>query len=412
MHIINSFIHSKFLRHLSKENSFSFLNAVQFLDAINENLLKLILAFYLIALEGPEHTSFISAAIGAIFILPFVLFSSIGGVFADRWSKTTVIRATRVIQILVVSLAWLSMAFEEIILVYIFLFLFASLSAIFGPSKYGIIPDLVPKRILKANSIIAAFTFFAIIFGNSLASILDLMMHGFFATMMSACVVIAIIGTILSYLIVYIPPANPQKKWSLFVYSEIYISLVQMYKTKHFLVATFAFAYFLFIGGFIQMNIIPYSVHTLNMGPVAGGYLFIASAIGVGCGALLASKMSGSLKILPNAGIGMSIFCILFLFHEPFWLTTIWLFGLGLSGGLFLVPSQTFILSKSTPKDRGRNFATANFFSFAFAFLASGAVYFLNNFLKLTPSLSFAAMGVFNLLVSSALFFFTRNGNK
>jgi acyl-[acyl-carrier-protein]-phospholipid O-acyltransferase / long-chain-fatty-acid--[acyl-carrier-protein] ligase len=393
---------------VKKENSFFFLNATQFLDAINENLFKLILAFYLIAYAGPGKTSAIMASLGAIFIIPFILFSSVGGIFADRWSKTSVIRITRVIQIIIISFGWVCMVYHAVFMIYVILFLYATLAAIFGPSKYGMIPELVSKNQLRANSIIAAFTFFAIIFGYSLGSILDVMEHGFFALMTSVCIAIAILGTLLSYFIAYIPAANPKKKWSFFVYSEIYTSLVQMHTIRYFLAATFAFSYFLFIGAFVQMNIIPYSVEVLKMGPAAGGYLFISSGVGIGFGSLLASKMSGRLTILPMAGLGMSICCVLFEFYQPFWLTIIWLFALGVFGGLFLVPSQAFILSKSPLQDRGRNFATANFFSFVFAFLASAAIYILNESSKLRPSESFVALGIFNLLVSSILFYLTR----
>lgn len=390
--------------------SFSFLNVTQFLDALNENLFKLIVVFFLIYYQGEENTSKITAITGAIFILPFILFSNVGGIFADCLSKTSMIRITRIIQLAILCFAWISVVIVFPNLVYLCLFLFATLSAIFSPSKYGIIPELVDKkRLLFANSIIAAFTYFGIILGTALASLLDTVMHQLFPLMILACFVLTAVGTYFSFLIHTCPAANPKKKMSFFIYKEIYTSLVQMDKIPLLLVATFAYSYFLFIGAFAQMNIIPYSVQILKMGPVMGGYLFAFSAIGVGFGALLASKMSGNLSILSKAGFGMSAACFLLtLFPTPFWLCIIWLILLGFFGGIFLVPPQAFILKKSHPQNRGRNFATANFFSFVAAFLAAGSLYLLNTLLALNPLQSFAVIGGVNLLVSFGLYLRTK----
>jgi acyl-[acyl-carrier-protein]-phospholipid O-acyltransferase/long-chain-fatty-acid--[acyl-carrier-protein] ligase len=79
--------------------NFNFLNVVQFLDALNENLFKYIVVYFLIYYQGEESTSHVMAITGAVFILPFILFSSLGGIIADRWSKARIIRTTRIIQI-------------------------------------------------------------------------------------------------------------------------------------------------------------------------------------------------------------------------------------------------------------------------------------------------------------------------
>lgn len=390
--------------------NFSLLNIVQFLDALNENLFKYIVIYFLIFNEGQENSSVIMSITGAVFILPFILFSSLGGIFADRWSKSRIIQITRVLQIAILTLAMFFIWLKGDDWIYLILFIVTSLSAIFGPSKYGIIPEVVSKeKILKANGYIAAFTFFGIILGTALASFLDSMTHQNYNIMASFCIMIAIVGTILSFFMSNYKAANPHKKWAIFIYKEIFDSLKSMAKHPLMLTATFSLAYFLFIGAFVQMNIIPYSVETLEMKPIVGGYLFLASAIGVGIGSLLAPKIAQSLKSLPFSCVGMSVGCFLFtVFPHPFWINILWLTLLGIFGGLFLVPAQAFILEKSEAQNKGRNFGTANFFSFLAALFAAFVLYLFNTLLEITPSMSFAWIGILNLAVAGFLFFLTR----
>jgi acyl-[acyl-carrier-protein]-phospholipid O-acyltransferase/long-chain-fatty-acid--[acyl-carrier-protein] ligase len=391
--------------------SFTFLNAVQFLDALNENLFKYIVVYFLIFYQGHESTSTVMSLTGAVFILPFILFSSLGGVFADRWSKTKVIQVTRLIQVLFMVLALLFVIYHGGNLIYLILFVITTLSAIFGPSKYGIISEIVPKeKLLKANGYVAAFTYFGIIFGTALASLLATLTNETFSLMMIACVSISVVGAILSFLIPKTEATDPNKSWPIFVYKEIGESLMEMSKTPYMLTAAFCYGYFLFIGAFVQMNIIPYSVSTLGMSAVVGGYLFLFSSIGVGLGSLIATKASGKLSSLPLWAVGMSVGCFLFtLFPFPFWVNAIWLIGLGIVGGLFLVPPQAFILANSRPEDKGMNFGTANFFSFIFALLAAVVLYLFNTVLGVSPSMSFSWIGMVNLVVAGILYFLCRN---
>lgn len=251
-----------------KKHSFFLLNTIQFLDALNENLFKLIVVYFLIFYEGIQNTSLIMSITGAIFLLPFVLFSSLGGIVADCQSKPKVILITRIIQLFIFFIAWIGVVFISTKLIYITLFLVASISAVFGPSKYGMIPEIVPSRsFLKANSLIAAFTFFAIILGTSFASLLDTLVHQMFPLMFSACIVFSLTGTVLSFFLPSLPIANPKKKWSFFIYKELWVSCMEMHRTPLLLTAVIAYAYFLFLGAFVQLNIIPYSVQTLHMSP-------------------------------------------------------------------------------------------------------------------------------------------------
>jgi acyl-[acyl-carrier-protein]-phospholipid O-acyltransferase/long-chain-fatty-acid--[acyl-carrier-protein] ligase len=390
--------------------NFFLLNFIQFLDALNENVFKYIVIYYLIFAQGHKSASLIMSLTGVVFILPFILFSSLGGLYADRFSKTNIIQKTRLLQIALMVLAFFCIFFRLGNWIYLLLFMTTFLSAIFGPSKYGIISEVVTeKELLKANGYIAAYTYFGIILGTALASLLSTLTEQTFYLMVVASIAISILGTVLSYFMDPTKAIDPKKPYPRFLYQEIFDSLIEMRKIPLMSIAFFCYGYFLFIGAFVQMNIIPYSISVLRMKPAVGGYLFLASSIGVGIGALMATQSSGKLSILPWAGAGMSLGCFLFtLFPFPFWINLIWLMGIGIFGGFFLVPPQAFILKKSPTQEKGRNFGTANFLSFLFALLAAVILYLFNTWLGVSPSFSFMWIGILNLLVCAVLFFSIR----
>ncbi|MFN0065399.1 MAG: MFS transporter [Chlamydiales bacterium] len=390
------------MRYLT--SPFACLNYAQFLAAINENLYKLLTAFFLIEYMGEEHTNMIMSVIGALFILPFLLFSSVGGILADRWPKNRIIYVTRICELGTMLMAFFIFGLPLTYGAYILLFVMSSLAAIFGPAKYGAIPELLDKKkILFGNSVIAAFTYLGIILGTALASFAVWATHSNFVLCILFTVLFAAIGTLISFFIPKTPVKNSTKRFRLFVYAELWDALKQMWTIPSMIGATFAFSYFLFIGGFLQLNLIPYAIQDLRLTDIYGGYFFLVVALGLGLGAFLTNKISKGkilLSMVPFSGVGIS--CVLFLMkwvYTPWWLILAWMFILGVFGGMFLVPPQAYIIAASPEKDRGRNFATANFFSFVFAFLAAIALYILNVLLKLTPSNSLFIIAIMNLVI-------------
>jgi len=384
-------------------SGFAKLNTIQFLAAINENVFKLICAYFLISLLGDHHSSTIMAVIGGLFILPFLLFSSVGGILADKCAKNRVTILTRFLEFVSLIVATVLFTYKVAWSPYIILVIMATLAALFGPSKYGIIPELLPKeRLLYGNGIIASYTFFGIIIGTTLASFLLWVTQRDYTITMFFIVAIAFAGFMISLFLPKTPVENASKPIRLFIYLELFDSVKQALTIPGLFTALFAYCYFLFIGAFIQLNIIPYTVQVLHFSDIYGGYFFLISSVGLGIGSQFTSRVSkGSLKLVPLAGVGISLLLgTAAFFHDPWWLIIPWMLLLGFFGGMFLVPPQTFIMTMSPEKDRGRNFASANFFSFVFALLASLALYLLNTTLGLAPNVSFLIIGLLNLGIS------------
>lgn len=358
-----------------KKHALNFLNISQFLGVVNDNVFKFLTLFLLIDLRGASHSSEILFWVGTVYVLPFLLFSSAAGVLADKFSKQKLIVALKGLEVVITVLGVVAFGFSSAWACYSLLFLLSFQSAIFGPPKYSIIPEIVHfEKISKANGIITSFTYLAMIIGTFLASFTTQITNKNFALSASLCVFIAIVGFIASLFIPYTQPSRTTKRIKLFFLREIYQTLVFCYHKPHLFVAVLGSAFFLYVGAFFQLNIIPFAMETLKISEVGGGYLFLTVAIGIAAGAVIAGKLSKNrveLGLSCIAGIGLFVFLYLLALSKPFLSTTlIILIFNGLCGGMFIVPFDSYLQTYSPNKQRGQVIAASNFLSFVGVLLA------------------------------------------
>ncbi|MBI3508290.1 MAG: MFS transporter [Chlamydiia bacterium] len=404
-------------------HSFYLLNATQFLGALNDNIFKLLVIYLLIHIKGPGAANSILSLAGAIFVIPFLLFSSGAGVMADKISKRTIIVATKALEVVVMFFGMLSVYFRWEFGAYSALFLMATQSALFGPSKYGIIPELVePKMVSKANGSITSFTYLAIILGTFLASFITDITGRNYVFVAGCTVGIAVIGLFTSLGIRKTEPQGSSKKINPIFLYEIYQTFKMSWKVPHLITAIFGSSFFLFIGAFTQLNIIPFAMQSLGLTEVGGGYLFLATAVGIAIGAVLAGQLSKD-RVEPGISCSSGFFISLFFFllffcSSSLWLSILWLACLGVVGGGFLIPFDSFIQVNSPDEKRGQVIAASNFLSFVGVLWASFSLFAISEELGFSASSGFALMGmltfVANLIVTGRLssFFLPFFANK
>ncbi|HRD55722.1 MAG TPA: MFS transporter [Parachlamydiaceae bacterium] len=393
---------------IRKWSSFTYLNITQFLGALNDNIYKLLIVYFLISLQGLENSNMILSVTGAVFVLPFLLFSGPSGTLADRYSKRNIIILTKIFELVIMIAAILTFAFENTIGAYAVLFFLAAQSAFFGPSKYGILPELLPTdKISKANGMMTSFTFLAIIFGTFLASfVLDISGRNFLFAV-CFCTLIALVGLITSFCIEYTPPSGSEKKVNPQVLKDIFSSLKIASQEPSLLAAVIGSAFFLFLGAFVQLNMIPYAIESLGLTDVQGGYLFLIMAVGIGAGSVAAGKISGrtaELGLVPIAGLGV-VFCSysLDLASSHLYAVVPLIAFLGFFGGMFEIPLDTYIQLKSPNKFRGQIVGATNFLSFFGVLLASLLLYVLSEILGLKAHRGFEVIGTITLGVTAVL---------
>lgn len=391
-------------------SSFTALNFTQFFAALNDNLYKLLLVFFVISIKGEEHSNTILALAGAIFVIPFLLFASTAGTLADRFSKRTIIYITRLIDILSTALGFVAFIFKSVVGGYIVLFLMATHSALFSPCKYGIIPEIVRKdHVPKCNGMITAATYLAIILGTFFASFITEISNRNFVLAVSFCVLIATIGTLCSLKIEKTKPQAKTKRFSHRFIAMIFRSLKKA-KRRRYLFGVIVFgAYFLFMGAYTQLNIIPFTFQSLGLSEIYGGYLFLMTAIGIGIGSFLAGRFSGKeveLGFVPLAAFGVALcYTGLYLFNTHFYTVVPLLIIVGMFGGFYIVPVDIFIQVASPPADRGQNVAASNFLSFIGVIIASAFIALFGNLFGLTAAQGFLIVGLLTFIMSLALLF-------
>ncbi len=138
----------------------------QFLSAFNDNFLKNAIVFFILFKLAGDNSEALVTLAGAIFIAPSFLFSGLGGELADRFDKAKVARTLKAAEIAVAGVAATGFWLGSLPVLFGALFLFGTVSALFGPIKYGILPDhLSFDEIPTGNALVESATFIAILLG-------------------------------------------------------------------------------------------------------------------------------------------------------------------------------------------------------------------------------------------------------
>jgi acyl-[acyl-carrier-protein]-phospholipid O-acyltransferase/long-chain-fatty-acid--[acyl-carrier-protein] ligase len=153
--------------HLMTTRRFAPLFWCQFFSAFNDNFLKNALVVLILFRLGGGHSGELIALAAAVFIAPFFFLSGLGGQLADRFDKAIVARRLKLAEIAVAGLAVAGFASHSLVLMFCALGLFGVIASLFGPIKYGILPDHLAREELPAgNALVEGATFLAILFGT------------------------------------------------------------------------------------------------------------------------------------------------------------------------------------------------------------------------------------------------------
>ena len=384
-------------------SSFGWLNATQFLGALNDNIFKLLIIIFLIGNKGSDSASSVTATAGAVFVIPFLLLTAFAGKLSDRFSKRNIVISVKIAEAAIMALGCVAFWVGNQTLLYGILFLMAAQSAIFAPAKYGIVPELVSKEELsKANGLLEACTYLAIIIGTALGPIMAQVIGENYIVLGSICILVAGIGLATSLKIERTKAFGVEIKPNIFFVKEIWDTLVKIKGNKDLMMAVIGSAYFLLIGGFIYTNLIPYGISHLGLDEKQSVYLFLVAAVGIGLGSLLAGKLSGrnvEFGIVPLGAIGLTISSAGLGFTTGMMIPTLVLvLIMGLSCGLFIVPIHAFIQLASPEKDRGKILAASGFLGWIGVLIASLTIPLLSAVLGMSAAKVFMILGLMTLV--------------
>lgn len=398
-----------------KKHGLFFLNLTQFSVVLVDNIFKLIIAFFLIDLVGKDKASQVLSTVGAVYVIPFLLLSSLGGSLADRFSKRTITIIIKLMGGVILLSALYVFHIKSEIGCYLLLFSLSVQSAVFGPSKYGMIPELVSHNdIPKANGYVTSFTYLAIIFGTFLGSFLSEFFDKNYIKVLLVTFLFSLTGIISSF---FIPKLEVTKKalgLSISMFKETFEVIKHYPQKTHLGIAMFSSAFFLMIGAFTQLAIIPYAIQVLDKTEFVGGYLFLTTALGIALGSQIVGKLSkkGPSLIYPAIG-GLIIGCMMItlgLFVTSIKSSIICLVMLGIAGGFYIVPIDAFIQLVAKQEHRGRILGLNNLLGFTGVLTASFLLFLLSHVLKLRPDHAFFIIGILVFLYIS--FFIAKTSDR
>ncbi|WP_229729170.1 acyl-[ACP]--phospholipid O-acyltransferase [Agaricicola taiwanensis] len=366
----------------------------QFFSAFNDNFLKNALVFLILYKLSGSHGEALVTLAGGIFIAPFFLLSGLGGQLADRFDKAFVAQRLKLAELGAAGVAVLGFSLQSVPVLFVALFLFGVISALFGPIKYGILPDHLKREELPAgNALIEGATFIAILLGTIAGGLasrdggdpasLSLLILGFAALCWIATLFIPKTG-----------PAAPDLRIDRNIFRSTGDLLTDLWSDTRLWRLGVMVSMFWLIGA-VVMSLLPSLVKNGMGGTemVVSTYLglfAIAIAVGSGIGSFLSSGRIVLLPV-PVAAVVMAIFALDLgwaisgvIALQPaqdisgFFATSVaWRVGfdlamLALAGGVFIVPSFAAVQAWAPAERRARIIAAVNVLSAAF--MVGGAV--------------------------------------
>jgi acyl-[acyl-carrier-protein]-phospholipid O-acyltransferase/long-chain-fatty-acid--[acyl-carrier-protein] ligase len=377
------------------QRGFWSLIATQFQGAFNENGLKNLVIFLILAMNlGKEDRDRLVLIVGALFSAPFILFSMTGGYLADRFSKRSVTIGTKFFEIAVLLFAAFALARQDVHLAMAAVFLASTQAALFGPSKYGLLPELLPQKLLSwGNGVLELGTFLALIAGSVAGAFLAEAFHGRQVFSGVVFVSLALLGLLFSLGITRVPAADPVKKFRANFLGDLWSQGKLIRGDRVLWLAVVGNTYFWFLAALLQFNIIIYGQDVLKISSTHNGILQASIAVGIGIGSLAAGFLSsGKIEygLIPLGSLGMTLLGLLLSAHGlSFQHVLLLLAGLGFAGGFFIVPINALIQHRPKESKKGGVIAAANLLSFVGVGAASGVYYVLTHSLHLGPAAIF-----------------------
>lgn len=392
---------------LLQVRGFAALLATAFLGAFNDNLYKIVVSLMAAGLGAAAGDTDYLAMAGALFVLPYLLFSGYAGWLADAYNKRAVLIVTKGFEIVAMLAAFAALASGNLDFMLAVIFLTALQAAFFSPAHYGILPELLPeKELSRANGLDELCVFLAIILGTTAGAALYGLWQEQIELIALLLIVIAVLGSLASLGIGRVPSPAAARPFPVLPWAEVAKGIAHIVDNRALRLTALGITYFWFLGALLQLGVILFGKEALGLDDARAGLLQAAIAIGVGIGSAAAGRLSGDkieLGLVPLGSIGLGVGSLLLAWSPPsFTLALVSLILLGFAGGLFVVPLNANLQQRAPADERGRLIATTNFLNMLGVLAASGALWLFSSerALDLSPQEMVLAIGLLSFAVT------------
>ena len=366
-----------------------------FSGAANDNLFKFaftVMVTYQLSV-GWLPPAMAGLVIGALFILPFLLFSATSGQLTDKIEKTRMIRFVKNLEIGIMLLAAWGFMGANVPVLLGCTFLMGLHSTLFGPVKFAYLPQVLSERELTGgNGMVEMGTFVAILMGNVVGGLLVAVPQVGPTYVAVACVALALAGRLVAQGVPPAPATDPGLVINWNPVTETWRNL----KLAHGNIVVFrsllGISWMWFFGAVFLSQFPSFAKEVLHGNEQVASLLLVVFSIGIGTGSLLCEVLSRrhvEIGLVPLGAIGMSVFAIdlyfassslppaevmglgAFLAQPQHWRVMADLALLSLFAGLYSVPMYALIQMRSQPTHRARIIAANNILNALFMIASS-----------------------------------------
>jgi MFS family permease len=321
-----------------------------------------------------------------LFYAPWVIFGTLAGYFADRFSKQRSLVFWKVAEVAItlVTLAgfWLGTERNNSWgpwLVLSTVFLMGLHSTFFVPAKYGVMPEVLPPQLLsRGNGLLESLSFLAVILGTVSGGVLSYQFKGDEYLIGLILVGLALAGALASLLIERMPAANPARPFPRSIYGPLFGNLRTMVRSRPLGLAVLGIAFFTFVVVFMRASVYMHGESQVERWTELKTSIVVGmTALGIGLGSPLAGYLSGGkveVGLIPLGALGMVLAALLAsvaIGHD-------WLGGLiagliliGFFTGFYIVPMFTLLQHRAPKTSKGDLVATNNLISVTGAIAAT-----------------------------------------
>ncbi|HEX6260659.1 MAG TPA: MFS transporter [Woeseiaceae bacterium] len=390
--------------NVSETNQFSLLRQrrfapfflTQFLGAFNDNIFRnglvILITFQGVRIAGMDAQLLTNVA-GALFILPFFLFSASAGQIADKYEKSLLIRRIKLLEVVLMVLAAFAFVAESYTTLLFVLFLMGLQSTLFGPVKYAYLPQqLATSELVGGNALVESGTYMAIILGLMAGGIAVAIDQGHHVILSVCLIVIALCGYVASRGIPLTRAVDPDLVMNWNAWTETWRIVGFARERRSVFLSILGISWFWFFGSALTFQVPAYTLGILSGSEEVTTVLLVAFAVGVGAGSLACEKMSAhriELGLVPFGSIGLSVFAIDLYFAQPSphpvllhsvgeffarpgsWRVLMDLALLGAFGGLYSVPLYAMVQERAERQHLSRIIAANNILNALFMVAAA-----------------------------------------
>lgn len=360
--------------------------------AFNDNLVKnamIVLAIFKLGAGGAG----LAALAGALFIAPYALLSATAGQLADRFDKSRLIQATKAAEVLLMAAAAYAFLSNSVPGLLAVLFGLGVQATMFGPLKYGILPDLLrDDELVAGNGLIEASTFLAILAGTVAGGALAMLDAG--PLIVSATGIgVSLAGLAAAFGVPTAPAADSSLRIGWNIFRETVAVTRQAATNRAVWLSILGLSWFWAIGATLLSEFPSVAKDALGADGHVVTLLLTMFAVGIGVGSMLCARLLNgevSARHVPFAAFGITIFTWDFgaavlgaqglttvgamLHSVTGWRMLADLMLLSTCGGLYSVPLYAIVQEQSAPSRRARTIAANNIVNAVMMVLGAGFV--------------------------------------